>query len=53
MEEVRTVELEEAGEAAGGEVAAESGLDGEVEQAALLPLPLPRPPRALVHRQEP
>jgi len=44
---VRTVELEEAREAAGSEVSVEAAVGGEVEQAAALPLP----PRAVVHRR--
>ena len=43
----RTVDLEEAREAAGGEVPVEAAVGGEVEQAAALPLP----PRAAVHRR--
>jgi len=44
---VRTVELEEAREAAGGEVPVEAAVGGEVEQAAALALP----PRRVFHRR--
>lgn len=46
----RTVDLEEAGEAAGGEVAVEAAVGGEVEEAAVLLLPVP--PRAVHRRRE-
>lgn len=42
-----TVDLEEACEVVGGEVMVEAGLDGEVEQEALIPLS--RRPCMLIH----
>jgi hypothetical protein len=47
LQAVRTVDLEEACEAVGGEVVVEAGLDGEVEQEALIPLS--RRPCMLIH----